>query len=59
MPKHVVKTMLSREQHEILKRLAQRLGTSESEVLRTAFMEYAKSLSLIAEHIHKNSFNKP
>jgi len=59
MPKHVIKTVLSREQHEILKRLAQRLGTSESEILRIAFMEYAKSLSLIAEHVHGNSFNKP
>jgi hypothetical protein len=57
MPKHIVKTVLSREQHEILKRLAQRLGTSESEILRMAFMEYAKSLSLVAEHVHGNKFS--
>jgi len=49
--KHIAKVVLSKEQHEILKRLAQRLGTSESETLRVAFMEYAKNLGLIAEYI--------
>ncbi|MEM3666904.1 MAG: ribbon-helix-helix protein, CopG family [Candidatus Bathyarchaeia archaeon] len=59
MPKHIVKTVLSREQHEILKRLAQRLGTSESEIMRTAFMEYAKSLSLVKEHVKQFNSRKP
>jgi hypothetical protein len=51
--KHIVKVVLSKEQHEILKRLAMRLGTSESETLRTAFMEYAKSLNIITEYVHE------
>jgi hypothetical protein len=52
--KDVIKIVLSKEQHEILKRLAQRLGISESETMRTAFMEYAKNLSLISEYIKTN-----
>ncbi|MEM1540361.1 MAG: hypothetical protein QXJ07_03140 [Candidatus Bathyarchaeia archaeon] len=40
--KHVVKVLLSPQQHEILKRISQRLGISESEALRTALMDYAK-----------------
>ncbi|MEM4701506.1 MAG: hypothetical protein QXZ51_05135 [Candidatus Bathyarchaeia archaeon] len=49
--KHIVKVVLSSQQHEILKRIAQRLGISESETLRTALMDYAKTLSLLTEHI--------
>jgi len=45
--------VLSREQKEILNELARRLGTSESETLRTALMDYAKELSLIRERMHK------
>jgi transcriptional regulator with XRE-family HTH domain len=56
--KRAVKVLLSSEQHKILKRLAERLGISESEALRTAFMEYAKSLNLINEHIHQPSPNR-
>lgn len=33
--------------------LAARLGTSESETLRMALMDYAKELSLIKERIHR------
>ena len=54
--KDIVKVVLSREQHEVLRRLAQRFGISESEALRTALMDYAKSLGLLTEHAHKNSF---
>lgn len=45
--------VLSKEQKEILDELARRLGTSESETLRMAFMDYAKELSLMSERIHK------
>lgn len=59
MPKPIVKVVLSTEQRQILKRIAARLGTSESEVMRTAFMEYAKDLSMISEHIHKPPETSP
>jgi hypothetical protein len=51
--KCVVKVMLSKEQREILNELATRLGTSESETLRMALMDYAKELSLMKESIHR------
>jgi hypothetical protein len=54
MPKKcIVKVVLSKEQKEILDELARRLGTSESETLRMAFMDYAKELSLMSERIHR------
>jgi hypothetical protein len=46
--KLVVKVVLSKEQKQIL---TTRLGTSESETLRTALMDYAKELNLITETI--------
>ena len=48
--------MLSKEQKDILAELARRLGTSESEMLRTAFMDYAKELSLVKESVHREQF---
>ncbi len=51
--KCVVRVVLSKEQREILCELARRLGTSESETLRMAFMDYAKELSLVKESVHK------
>ena len=51
--KCVVKVVLSKEQREILLELARRLGTSESEMLRTAFMDYAKELSMVKERLHR------
>ena len=45
--------VLSREQKDILCELARRLGTSESEALRTALMDYAKELSLIEERFRR------
>jgi hypothetical protein len=50
--KDIVRVVLSRQQREILRRIAWKLGQSESEQMRTAFMEYAKSLSLITEKVH-------
>ena len=51
--KVVVKVVLSREQREILVELATRLGTSESEAVRLALMDYVKELSLMSEALHK------
>ena len=47
-----VKVYLSGEQRRLLTRIAESLGIGESEVLRQAFMEYAKSISLITEKVH-------
>ncbi|MCW4006163.1 MAG: ribbon-helix-helix protein, CopG family [Candidatus Bathyarchaeota archaeon] len=44
---------MSKEQREILGELARRLGASESEILRLAFMNYAKDLSLVKEQVHR------
>ena len=55
--KCIAKVVLSKEQKEILNELARRLGTSESETLRTALMDYAKELSLIRERMHKIGIN--
>jgi hypothetical protein len=49
--KDIVKVVLSRQQREILKQIATKLGQSESEIMRTAFMQYAKE-SLITEKVH-------
>jgi hypothetical protein len=51
--KCVVKVVLSKEQREILTELATRLGTSESETMRMALMDYAKELNLLQERIHR------
>jgi hypothetical protein len=53
MRKKWIKVYLSKEQRNLLRRIAVGLGIGESEVLRQAFMEYAKSISLITETIHK------
>jgi len=51
--KCIAKVVLSKEQKEILSELARRLGTSESETLRMALMDYAKELSLVRERVHR------
>jgi hypothetical protein len=51
--KRIVKVVLSEEQKGILAELARRLGTSESETLRMALMDYAKELSLMQERIQR------
>jgi hypothetical protein len=51
--KCIVKVVLNKEQKEILDELAARLGTSESETMRTALMDYAKELSLIKERVER------
>jgi len=51
--KRIVKVVLSIEQKEILDELARKLGTSESETLRMALMDYAKELSIINERMRR------
>ncbi len=51
--KCIVKVVLSKQQREILCEIASRLGTSESETLRMALMDYAKELSLMKERMHR------
>jgi hypothetical protein len=53
--KSVVKVYLSKGQREILSELSRRLGTSESETLRMALMDYAKQVSIINERIHRGN----
>lgn len=56
MPRYIVKVWLSKGQKEILDKIAQRLGISESETLRTALMDYAKELNLIREKVTAKQF---
>ncbi len=52
--KCVVKVVLSKEQRAILTELSTRLGTSESEAMRMALMDYVKELSLMSETLYRN-----
>jgi len=52
MARKIVKVYLTPEQKKLLERICQSLGMDESEVLRHAFMDYAKSLSLVTEKVH-------
>jgi hypothetical protein len=50
--KHIVRVVLSPQHKEILDDICLKLGQSESETLRVAFLEYARSVSLITEKVH-------
>jgi hypothetical protein len=52
MARKVVRVYLSAEQKKLLERICKSLGLDESEALREAFMDYAKSISLITEKVH-------
>ena len=52
--KCVVKVVLSKEQRAILCELSTRLGTSESEAMRMALMDYVKEVSLMKETLHRS-----
>jgi hypothetical protein len=52
MARKVVKVYLTPQQKRILEKICYQLGMDESEVLRYAFMEYAKELNLITERVH-------
>ena len=50
--KHIVRVVLSPQQKELLERICQKLGQSESETLRKAFLDYAEKLNLVTEKVH-------
>ena len=50
--KAIVRVVLSPQHKEILENICSKLGQSESETLRVAFLDYAKSISLITEKVH-------
>jgi hypothetical protein len=52
MARKVVRVYLSTQQKQLLERMCKTLGIDESEALREAFMDYAKSISLITEKVH-------
>lgn len=52
MPRKVVKVYLSTKQKKLLLKICKRLDMDESEVMRLAFMEYAKDISLVTEAVH-------
>ena len=52
MVRKLVKVYLTFEQKRLLERICHSTGMDESEVLRVAFMDYAKSISLITEKVH-------
>jgi len=52
MARKIVKVYLTSEQKRLLERICHSLGMDESEVLRVAFMDYCKSLSLVIEKVH-------
>lgn len=51
--KYVAKVILSKAQKTILCELARRLDVSESEILRTTLMDYAKDMNLVAETVNR------
>jgi hypothetical protein len=50
--KSIVKVVLSPQRKEILDYICWKLGQSESETLRIAFIEYARSINLITQKVH-------
>ncbi|MCJ7633069.1 hypothetical protein MUP77_11845 [Candidatus Bathyarchaeota archaeon] len=49
---YIARVVLSSQHKEILDMICLKLEQSESETLRIAFLEYAKSISLITEKVH-------
>jgi len=56
--KLVAKVVLSKQQKQILTELSTRLGTSESETLRLALMDYAKELNLLNQILQNKKQSK-
>ena len=53
MARKIVKVYLTPQQKKLLEKICYGLGMGESDVLRYAFLELAKSVSLITEQVHK------
>lgn len=47
----VIKVYLTAEQKKLVERICHSLGMDESELLRYAFMEFARSVGLVTERI--------
>jgi hypothetical protein len=52
VPRKIVKAYISPEQKKILEYMCRTLGMNESEALRHAFLEYARSISLVTDKVH-------
>jgi len=53
LPKrYIVRVLLSPQHKQLLDKICVKLGQSESETLRMAFIEYAKELNLVTEKVH-------
>ena len=52
MGRKVVKVYVTPPQKKLLERISTTMGMAESDVLRTAFMDYAKSLGLVTDKVH-------
>jgi hypothetical protein len=57
MARKVVKVYLPPSQKKVLDRMCISLGMAESEALRTAFLEYAKSLGLMTEQVRSDGLD--
>jgi hypothetical protein len=51
VPRKVVKVYLTPQQKNLVERICHSLGMDESELLRYAFMEFARSVGLVTEKI--------
>ncbi len=47
-----MRVVLSRQHREILDYICAKLGQSESETMRKAFLDYAEKLNVVSEKIH-------
>jgi hypothetical protein len=50
--KSIIRVVLSPQHKEILDVICRKLGQSESETLRVAFLQYAEKLGLTTEKVH-------
>ena len=50
--KQIVRVVLSPQHKELLDKICEKLGQSESETLRMAFLQYAEKLSLVTQKVH-------
>jgi hypothetical protein len=51
LPRKIVKVYLTPEQKKLVERICHNLGMDESELLRYTFMEFARSVGIVAEKI--------
>jgi hypothetical protein len=49
---NIARVVLSPQHKELLDHICEKLGQSESETLRMAFLQYAEKLSLLTQKVH-------